>query len=128
MRYTLKMHPNANDTRSPVTAGPVQGAIERKLVTAFSPVHLEIINESGMHSVPPGSESHFKVTVVCEQFNNQSQVQRHRAVNTVLADELNGPIHALSLNTMTPDEWFEKGGIVEPSPPCLGGSKLDAEK
>ena len=81
-----------------------------------------------MHSVPPGSESHFKVTVVCEKFNNQGQVQRHRAVNTVLADELNGPIHALSLNTMTPDEWFAKGGIVEPSPPCLGGSKLDAEK
>ena len=29
---------------------------------------------------------------------------------------------------LTPEEWFAKGGIVEPSPPCLGGSKLDAEK
>jgi len=106
-------------------SGPVQALIASKLTTALSPVHLEVVNESNMHSVPPGSESHFKVTVVSEHFEDQALVQRHRTVNALLADEINGPVHALTLHTMTPDEWFDKGGLVEDSPPCLGGSKQD---
>lgn len=105
--------------------GPVQAGIEKKLYESLAPLHLEVINESHMHSVPPGSESHFKITVVSDKFLDQSPVQRHRTINELLAAEISGPVHALALHTMTPDEWFEKGGTSENSPPCLGGSKQD---
>ena len=102
----------------------MQQQIEQKLQAAFSPLHLEVVNESHTHNVPPGSESHFKVTLVSEQFEDQKRlIQRHQAVNKVLSEELDGKIHALALHTLTPAEWFEKGGVAPESPPCLGGSK-----
>jgi BolA protein len=102
---------------------PVQHSIESKLREAFTPLHLEVENESHKHNVPAGSESHFKVLVVSESFAGKPLVQRHRAVNGTLSDELKGPIHALALHTMTPEEWFQKGGKAPESPPCLGGGK-----
>jgi len=101
----------------------IQTDIERKLREAFDPVHLEVENESANHNVPPGSESHFKVTIASEAFAGERLVGRHRQVNAVLAEELAGRIHALALHTLTPDEWFERAGKVPDSPPCLGGSK-----
>lgn len=101
----------------------IQQQIEDKLGAQFAPLHLEVENESHMHSVPPGSESHFRVVLVSEQFEDRPLLQRHRAVNAVLAEELAGGIHALALHTMTPEEWFAKGGQAPASPPCLGGSK-----
>ena len=103
----------------------VQQSIERKLNQALEPLHLEVTNESHMHNVPAGSESHFKVTVVSQQFDQQALVARHRTVNEILAGELQGPVHALALSTLTPDEWFERAGETATSPPCLGGSKGD---
>jgi BolA protein len=76
-----------------------------------------------MHSVPPGSESHFKVTLVSDAFEGRRLLERHRAVNAALADELRDSVHALALHTLTPEEWFARGGAVPASPPCLGGSK-----
>lgn len=101
----------------------VAARIHDKLVEAFTPSHLDVINESHMHNVPPGSESHFKVIVVSEQFGGESRVKRQQAVNTVLADELAGPVHALSMQTLTTPEWEAKGGVIPPSPPCMGGMK-----
>lgn len=101
----------------------IQNDIERKLNEAFAPLHLEVVNESHMHNVPEGSESHFKVTLVTERFEGQRLIQRHQAVNRALKEELAGRIHALALHTMTPGEWFEKGGVAPQSPPCMGGSK-----
>ena len=102
---------------------PMQPQLERKLSDALGPMHLEVINESYMHNVPEGSESHFKVVVVSEAFENQPRVARHRLVNEAVAEELRSGIHAFSINAMTPEEWFEKGGKATQSPPCLGGSK-----
>ncbi|WP_018954279.1 BolA family protein [Thioalkalivibrio sulfidiphilus] len=101
----------------------IQTDIERKLREAFDPVHLEVVNESANHNVPPGSESHFKVTIASQAFEGERLVGRHRKVNAVLSEELAGRIHALALHTLTPDEWFERAGRVPDSPPCLGGSK-----
>lgn len=101
----------------------VQQKIETKLNEALAPFHLEVSNESHMHNVPAGSESHFKVTVVSEQFDGQLPLARHRVINKLLAEELSGPIHALALHTLTPDEWFEKNARVPDSPPCAGGDK-----
>jgi BolA family transcriptional regulator, general stress-responsive regulator len=100
-----------------------QQRITEKLERQFNPVHLEVANESHMHNVPPGSESHFKVTLVSEAFAGQKLVARHRMVNQVLAEELAGGIHALALHTLDPDQWFERAGQVPDSPPCHGGGK-----
>lgn len=101
----------------------VQQQIEQQLTSAFAPLHLEVANESHMHNVPEGSESHFRVVLVSDTFAGKPLVQRHRAVNAALAAELQGPVHALALHTMTPEEWFAKGGEAPQSPPCLGGGK-----
>lgn len=99
----------------------IQQAIEQKLADRFDPAHLEVVNESGGHNVPPGSESHFKVVMVAEAFAGQRLLARHRLVNAALADELAGPVHALALHTYTRDEWQARFGAAPLSPPCLGG-------
>lgn len=101
----------------------MQVRLEKKLSGSLSPIHLEVINESYMHNVPEGSESHFKVVVVAEAFEDQPRVNRHRMVNEAVAEELEAGIHAFAVNAMTPSEWFDKGGESIKSPPCLGGSK-----
>lgn len=101
----------------------VQSSIHDALVQTFAPSVLEVINESGNHSVPPGSETHFKVVIVSEGFAGQSLVARHRAVNKALAEQLAGGVHALSIQAFTASEWAARGGVVPDSPPCLGGSK-----
>ena len=103
----------------------VQERIETKIKTALAPSYLEVINESHMHSVPPGSESHFKLVIVSGAFEGKPLVRRHQTVNNILADELAGRIHALSMDTLTSPEWERRGGQVAPSPECLGGSKAD---
>ena len=101
----------------------VHETIEQKISKALSPNHLQVINESHMHNVPPGSESHFKLVVVTDTFSGVPRVRRHQTVNGILKDELAGPIHALSMETLTIEEWERKGGVVRASPDCLGGSK-----
>ena len=98
-----------------------QETITQKLTLAFSAEHLEVINESHMHS-GPDTESHFKVVIVCDDFKDKMLIARHRLINKVLEEELNGGIHALALHTMTMEEWFKKGNAPA-SPPCAGGSK-----
>jgi BolA protein len=101
----------------------IQSTIEAKLADALDPLHLEVVNESGNHSVPPGSESHFKVVVVAAEFDGQRLLARHRRVNAVLAEELASSIHALALHTYTESEWRQRFGEAPMSPPCLGGSR-----
>jgi len=100
----------------------VQEQIHDTLVDALSPVHLDVINESHMHNVPDGSESHFKLVIVTESFDSLRLIQRHREINNLLKPLLDGPIHALSMHTHTPEEWVAKGEVVPDSPPCRGGS------
>ena len=101
----------------------MQERIEQALKDAFAPLHLEVLDESHMHNVPEDAQSHFKVTLVAEAFAGQPLIQRHRSVNQALAGEIMDAIHALALHTMTPEEWFAKGGQSPDSPPCLGGGK-----
>jgi len=105
--------------------GPVETIIVDKLSGQFSPQLLEVTNESFMHSVPPGSESHFKVVLVSDQFTGKRQVQRHQAIYAVLTDQLAGPVHALALHTFDAAEWEANQGGAPASPSCLGGSKTD---
>ena len=100
----------------------LQDTIVSKLDARFAPEHLEVINESGGHNVPAGSETHFKVVMVAAGFAGERLLARHRMVNETLADELSGGVHALALHTYTGDEWRKRFGDAPMSPPCLGGS------
>lgn len=101
----------------------VQSQIENKIKQAFNCTLLEVLNESHSHNVPKGSESHFKVLAVSDDFQSLNRVNRHRKLNQLLAEELAGPVHALSLQLYTPEEWEKKAGQPPKSPPCFGGSK-----
>lgn len=98
----------------------IRQTIEDKLEKAFSPTHFEIHNESYRHNVPAGSESHFKVIIVSEQFVGQRFIARHRAIYSVLTEELAGGVHALALHTYTPQEWVGLQDTVLSSPDCRG--------
>lgn len=99
---------------------PVQSSIQKKLVDSFDPSHLEVINESYMHNVPKGAETHFKVVVVSDKFVNQPLLKRHQMINNLLQAELEGGVHALSIVAKTPDQW-EDNNKISPSPACRGG-------
>ncbi len=109
-----------------VTTLRVQQAIESKVAEALAPVVLDVINESHMHSVPPGSESHFKLVIVSDRFAGQSRVNRQRTVNGILEKEIREDLHALSMETLTTEEWERRHGRTFDSPECLGGGKADA--
>ncbi|MDP1519440.1 BolA family protein [Porticoccus litoralis] len=100
----------------------VKQTIEDKIQRALSPDHLEVINESHMHSVPPNSETHFKLVIVTSAFEGQRQVQRHQQVYRLLGDELDAGVHALALHTYLPGEWAARAQAPD-SPQCLGGGK-----
>lgn len=104
---------------------PVQHAIETKLGEQFNPSVLQVLNESHMHSVPPNSETHFKVVVVSDQFAGKRSVARHQMIYQTLAEEVAGPVHALAIHTYTNDEWQQTGAESPASPTCRGGSKAD---
>ena len=104
----------------------IQLEIEQRLVALLQPELLQVENESHMHSVPANSETHFKVVVVSDQFNERRKVARHQMVYGALVDQLAGPVHALALHTYTPAEWQQRQQGAPQSPDCLGGSKVES--
>lgn len=95
--------------------GPIEEAIRQTLTKSLSPIHMEVINESYMHNVPPNAESHFKVLVVSEKFTDLPLLKRHRLINEIVKEKLGGGfVHALSIEAKSPDQWdpfYEGGGI-----------------
>ena len=94
----------------------VEKKIEHTLSDNFNLIHLEVINESHMHS-GPNTESHFKVILVSDEFEDVKLVQRHRRINELLKFELENGVHALSLHLFTNNEWKDKEEYVKDSPP-----------
>ncbi len=94
----------------------MQQTIEAKLTAAFSPERLAVLNESHLHAGHHHSgsdhhgtfdgtgETHFRVRIVSAAFAAMSRIDRHRAVNTLLAEELEGSVHALAIEPAAPGE------------------------
>jgi BolA family transcriptional regulator, general stress-responsive regulator len=92
----------------------MQSKLEDKLRLAFAPDHLQVINEShlhvGHHHVEGGhhgafdgtGETHFRISIVSQAFSGKSRIERHRAINALLADELQESIHALAIEATAP--------------------------
>jgi len=51
-----------------------------------------------------GTQDHWEAVVISSEFTGKSLIQRHRLVMAALADEMKGPIHALTLDVKTPEE------------------------
>ena len=80
--------------------------IEAKLVAAFAPTELVVIDDSESHQghagYQDGGESHWQVKIRSTAFEGQSRIARHRAVHAALGKDLVGRIHALALDLDTP--------------------------
>ncbi len=85
-----------------------QDIIVTKLSDAFAPDSLRVEDESAQHKGHaghrPGGETHFRVYIVSSAFKGKSRIERHRMINTVLASELSGGVHALAIHASAPDE------------------------
>merc|ERR1712071_592345 len=93
----IPSHVSANMSSANIM-NPIENSIKEKLSADLNPLHLDIINESYMHNVPRGSETHFKVVVVSDKFEKLSLLQ-----------------------AKTPEQWEESTKTVEKSPACKGG-------
>ena len=102
--------------------GPIQQKIQAKLEQELNPANLEVLNESHMHRVPPGSESHFKVIIVSDQFEELPRVRRHQQIYALLKEEIDAGVHALSIHAFTPGEWEKSKSQNLDSPKCHGHS------
>lgn len=116
----------------PPENGIVYQTITKKVADYFNQreglTAMTLENESYLHSVPPGSETHFKLTTVSDHFVDKRLVQRHQVLNKLLAEELRNGVHALSLFTFTNEEWKKllDDQLKPPvSPLCMGGSKAN---
>jgi BolA family transcriptional regulator, general stress-responsive regulator len=96
-----------------MTEGPIAAKIREKLTTALDPARLEIDDDSWRHAghhheggmdAKPGGESHFNLLVVSAAFAGLGRLARQRTINALLAEELAGPVHALSIRAQTPEE------------------------
>ena len=90
----------------------VADSIRQKLTAAFAPQSLDVMDESHRHAGHAGAtrddgsqgETHFHVRLVSAAFDGVSRLERQRRVYAALADELKGPVHALSLTLLAPSE------------------------
>lgn len=99
--------------------------IHDALFNALIPEVLTIEDETHQHHVAPDAESHFKIILVSTQFIGQARLARHRLVNSLLANEFQLGLHALSLHLFTPAEWERHSGNTSSSPLCRGGKWLE---
>ncbi|MCP3686915.1 MAG: BolA family transcriptional regulator [Gammaproteobacteria bacterium] len=87
-----------------------QQVIEKKLTDALSAKFLQVENESSQHAghAHGGLDSHFKVTIACDEFATMSRVARHQRVYRILAEELASPVHALVIKAFSVEEWNDQ--------------------
>jgi len=85
----------------------VAQTIKEKLNTALSPAEIRVVDESANHEGHggwrPGGETHFRVEIVAAAFAGKSRVACHRMITDLLDEELAGPVHALAIQTATPE-------------------------
>jgi BolA family transcriptional regulator, general stress-responsive regulator len=84
------------------TQETVKDIITNKLREAFTPQSLDVSDESHLHEGHaghrPGGETHFRIYIVSQAFEGKSRLERHRMINSTLAAELSGSVHALAIH------------------------------
>jgi acid stress-induced BolA-like protein IbaG/YrbA len=77
-----------------------------------TPENIERYISSGLpceHLTVQGDGQHFEAVIVSAQFAGKRPIQRHQMVYAVLGDRMREEIHALSMRTLTPEEWAAAG-------------------
>jgi BolA family transcriptional regulator, general stress-responsive regulator len=91
--------------------------ITNKLNEAFTPESLDVVDESHLHEGHaghrPGGATHFRLYIVSKAFEGKSRIDRHRMINSLLAPELSGPVHALAIHAYAPDEGGRRPAPAE---------------
>lgn len=99
----------------------VESQLRDRLQQSFDPHYMELTNESQQHAgYFSGKESHFKLTIVSEMFEDMRLVKRHQQIYQLAAGFLTsggGSIHALAIHAYTPQEW-QKQEHAPQSPVC----------
>jgi len=93
--------------------------IESNLRAAFAPSHFAIRDDSAKHARHPGAASgggHFHVVIVAESFRGQNRLARQRAVYAALGEAVGTEIHALAMQTFTPEEWATRAADDHDAP------------
>jgi BolA family transcriptional regulator, general stress-responsive regulator len=96
----------------------IKQMIVAKINEVFPKIYFEVKNESFMHHVPEGSETHFRVVIVSELFEGKKILQRHRIVQSELK-ECFALVKAVHLVTHTPTEWESIHNLLDRSPSCV---------
>jgi BolA protein len=84
--------------------------IESLLREKLSARHVDVLDQSALHEGHPGAQAgggHYHVLVVAEVFEGLSRIAAQRVVYQALADLMESEIHALSMHTMTPQQWAD---------------------
>ena len=74
-------------------------SIQAGIAAGLACEHVEVV----------GDGQHFQALVVSSQFAGKSRVQRHQLVYGALGERMREEIHALSMRTLTPEEWRAHG-------------------
>jgi len=73
-----------------------------------TPEQIKQYIEAGLlceHITVSGDGHHFEAVIVSAAFNGKRKVQQHQLVYQALGDRMREEIHALSMQTLTPEEW-----------------------
>ena len=74
-------------------------SVKAGIASGLACEHLEVI----------GDGQHFQAVIVSPAFAGKSRVQRHQLVYAALGERMREEIHALSMRTLTPEEWKSGG-------------------
>ena len=85
----------------------IDNKIEKILAEGLSLNHFEVIDFTGRHLNHQQHDGgfHLEAIIVSDNFKNKSLIDRHKIVYDLLGDLLKHEIHALSMKTLTPEEW-----------------------
>ena len=108
------------DTPSNSKNSNVKTQLEQLFNSTFDPVHMELIDQSHLHS-GNRQETHFKLILVSMAFEGLSLVKRHQMLYKTAENFIGQPVHALALHLFSPSEWQADHHVAH-SPACLGGS------
>ena len=96
---------------------PLAQGMYDALNEALSPLFFQLENESHKHQ-RPGTDTHFKATIVSNTFIKKKRIDRHRLVNALCQNAFQNGLHALSLHLYTEEEWTARGESIPRSPFC----------
>ncbi|MGB4467746.1 MAG: BolA family protein [Azovibrio sp.] len=79
----------------------------RERLASLNPLQLELVDESHLHAGHAGARDgggHYRITLVAEIFRGRNTLSRHRLVYDAVGNLMQGPVHALAIRALTPEE------------------------